>query len=183
MGSDQCTPAHNIIYKDFDKGLKSELVQSYRRIAKQWLDNLEEAYGIKDWAIQRYPSVRIHLPGNVSVFEFHRDSDYCHPLGEINHFISLTHSTGTASLHIEHNLGWSDFKPLVLQKNQSAIINTSIFKHGDMLNMEGYTRVSIDFRGLPEAVLNETKTSHSITKKRRFDCNDYFISSARLLQE
>jgi hypothetical protein len=179
-GTDQATAAHKVLYKEFDNGLCSPLIQIYRQLCEEWVVDLSELHDIDLWAIQRYPSVRIHLPGNVSVFEFHKDSDYKHPLGEINHFLSLTRSHDTAALQVEDHLGWGDYKPLNLEKAQSAILNTSIFRHGDLPNQEGYTRVSIDFRAIPLKVLDLQAPSRSLTKVRNMDCNDYFIRSDRL---
>lgn len=179
-GTDQATLVHSRLYEEFDIGIDSPLVYTYRSLCSEWLINLVETYNIDRWAFQRFPSARIHFPDNVSVFEFHRDSDYNHPLGELNHFLALTKADGTASLHIEQDLGWNNFKPLELEKGKSAIINTSIFKHGDYINKEGYTRVSIDFRAIPEEVLEWGNPLKSLTKHRVFDCNDYFLSSTEL---
>lgn len=181
-GTDQATPIHNLIYAEFDRGEASELVKIYRTLQREWLVDLQDDFHIPRWALQRYPSLRVHLPTNVSVFEFHRDSDYMHPLGEINHFLSLNHSVSSASLHIEEDLGWENYVPLELSSGQSAIINTSIFKHGDFSNSEGYTRVSIDFRAIPFSVLENSGPKSSITKGKRFDCTDYFIDSVELLK-
>jgi len=182
-GTDQSTAAHLAVYKDFDQGLESTLVQSYRSLCAEWISELSHNFGIECWAIQRYPSLRIQLPFNISVFEFHRDSDYQHPFGEINHFLSLTAAEDSSALHVEENLGWNDFKPLNLQPAQSAILNTSVFRHGDFINSQGYTRVSIDFRAIPIDALNAQNTLKSITKSRSFDCSDYFIKSDRIFLE
>ena len=175
-GTDQGTPIHKEVYAEYDKD-KSELKDSYRDLQREWVAELRNSYGIEHWAVQRFPSLRVHFPANVSVFEFHRDSDYEHPLGELNHFLSINRSHSTASLHIEEELGWSNYVPLELEPGQSAIINTSIFKHGDFENNENYTRVSIDFRAIPVEVLEKLGSKRSITKGKVFDCNDYFISS------
>jgi len=179
-GTDQSTLVHSVLYKEFDKGILSPLVTSYRALCLEWASELVELYDVRSWALQRFPSVRVQFPANVSVFEFHRDSDYNHPLGEINHFISLTDSIGTAALQIEEDLGWDNYKPLELNAGESAIINTSIFKHGDYVNSEGYTRISLDFRAIPQALLQTREGRKSLTKQMALDCSDYFISSAQL---
>ena len=66
-----------------------------------------------EWAIQRYPTIRFHFPNNVSVFEFHRDSNYLHPIGEINCFYALNECINSSALHVE-NLGFEDYVPLNL---------------------------------------------------------------------
>jgi len=181
-GTDQATKLHKAIYANFDLDLRSDLVKTYRHLANEWVADLHDTYGIKEWAVQRYPSVRFHLPNNISVFEFHRDSSYHHPLGEINHFLSITRSSGTASLCLEENLGWEDYKPLELEAGESAIINTSIYKHGDFINMESYTRASVDFRAIPLSVLERQDKTESLTQGRILDCTSYFMHSKDLLR-
>ena len=174
-GTDQASQLHKSIYREFDKATRSPIVRCYYELCLEWLYLLKLDYP-GEWALQRYPSIRIHLPSNISVFEYHRDSDYNHPLGEINHFLSLTPSIGTAALHVEHTLGWNDYIPLALEAGESAILNTSIFKHGDAINNEGFTRVSIDFRAIPLHALRTHATNRfSISKTKRFDTSDYYI--------
>ncbi len=176
-GTDQSTPIHRLVYDEFDRGFDSLLYKKYRRLCKAHLDYLRKHYSIDDWAIQRFPSLRVQLPGNVSVFEFHRDSDYSHPLGEINHFLAITRCTGSAALWYERHLGWEDYHALSLDSNQSALLNTSIFKHGDLLNKESFTRVSIDFRSIPLHVLRREPQKQSLTKGLSLDEHSYFIDS------
>jgi hypothetical protein len=180
-GSDQASPIHKALYKEFDKGLKSSIVVTYRKLAAEWVTLLENQTDIQEWAVQRYPSLRVQFPMNISVFEFHRDSDYNHPLGEINHFLAITRCENSAALHLEQNLGWEDFVPLNLEASQSAIINTSIFKHGDLVNYENFTRVSVDFRAIPLNVLERSASMPSITTNKSFNTDDYFVRSSSLL--
>ncbi len=183
-GTDQATNVHRIIYSDFDKGLQSPSVLAYRQLCREWVNDLRLIFAFEDWAVQRYPSIRVHLPRNKSVFEFHRDSDYSHPLGEINHFLAITKCQKTASLHVEQSLGWEDFKPLELAPLQSAILNTSIFKHGDFINVEEYTRLSLDFRAIPlHCIVNQEATRASLTKGKTMDLTDYYLHSSNLLDE
>ena len=123
----------------------SDLLSKRRDLCRSWVNILTSRYGVQEWAVQAFPSIRVQFPNNLSVFEFHRDSDYNHPLGEINHFVAVTPCKSTAALWLERNLGWDNFAPLDLQPYQSAMINTSIFKHGDYINQEGYTRLSLIF--------------------------------------
>ncbi len=100
-GTDQSSWFHKQIYKEFDKGDNSKLIISYYSLCLKIKKELELISGFKNWAIQRFPSVRIQYPENLSVFEFHKDSDYNHPLGEINFFMAITRCEGTATLNIE----------------------------------------------------------------------------------
>ena len=173
-GTDQKTELHRVLYKEFDKEDKSKLIANYNLFLKFRAGQLLEQTGINDWAFQRFPSLRVQFPNNISVFEYHRDSDYNHPLGEINHFLSITKSENTGALWVEENLGWEDFKPLNLNKGEMAVLDTSIFKHGDKLNQEESTRVSIDFRAIPLSALKAEESKKSITAGRKFDIEDYY---------
>ena len=177
-GTDQASMVHKIIYEDFDRGSQSKLLTPYYSLCKSWLHFLQEKFSIEDWGIQSFPSIRVHFPGNVSVFEFHRDSDYNHPLGEINHFLAVTKCTQTAALWYEKHLGWEDYRPLELKKYQSAMINTSIYKHGDKINAENYSRISLDFRAIPAEDLIRQPKTQSLTKGLRMELGSYFRSSA-----
>ncbi len=176
-GTDQSSWLHKQIYKEFDKCDKSKLIISYYQLCINIKEELSNSTGIKNWAIQRFPSVRIQYPENISVFEFHKDNDYNHPLGEINIFLAVTKCKGTATLNIEKNLGWNNYEPLILKAGEFATINTSIFKHGDYINKENYTRISVDFRMIPSHVLNLSKVKNSLSKNRKFTENDYFRNS------
>jgi len=173
-GTDQRTELHKKLYSEFDSGNTSSVVLHYNRFIYKCAKDLFNRTGINRWAFQRFPSLRVQFPGNVSVFEFHRDSDYNHPIGELNHFLSVTTSHQTSALWVEQNLGWGDYKPLNLRKGEMAILDTSVFRHGDKLNNEGHTRVSIDFRALPLEALNELGSKESISAKLRFDTSGYY---------
>ena len=173
-GTDQSSWLHKIIYKEFDKADNSEVILAYYQLCSFLVKDLFESTKIHDWAIQRFPSVRIQYPENLSVFEFHRDSDYNHPLGEINFFMAITSCFGTAALHIEKNLGWENYEPLTLNPGEFAMINTSILKHGDFINKENFTRISVDFRMIPLQNLRNNEQKASLSKNRRFNENEYF---------
>tara|TARA_B100000989_G_scaffold60039_1_gene41098 strand:+ start:128 stop:820 length:693 start_codon:yes stop_codon:yes gene_type:complete len=173
--TDQSTLIHKTIYEEFDKDIDSELVKIYRKLTLNSLKSLSEYFGIDEWAIQRYPSFRVHFPNNLSVFEFHRDSDYNHPYGEINQFLAITNCWNSSALHLEKTFGWENYIPLNLKAGESAFINTSIFKHGDFPNKTEFTRFSIDFRFIPIFVLNKIKEKSSLTAKRKFNTDDYFM--------
>ena len=180
-GTDQKTRVHRVLYRDFDDP-ESKIICDYRILCLEWLEKLKSEYQIDEWAIQRFPSIRVQFPGNISVFEFHRDNDYNHPRGEINHFLAVTPCIKTAALQVEEHLGWKDYKPLELKKGESAILNTAIFEHGDIINNENYTRLSIDFRAIPIHILEQSneRNKSSLTKKIALDINGYYISSNEL---
>tara|TARA_Y100001954_G_C15824535_1_gene611607 strand:- start:3111 stop:3785 length:675 start_codon:yes stop_codon:yes gene_type:complete len=175
QGTDQATYIHKAIYSEFDKDNDSPLVTEYRLLAQSCASLLREQTGVDSWCIQRYPSFRVQFPNNVSVFEFHRDSNYNHPLGEVNHFLAINECRNTSALWVEETLGWSDVKPLNLKKGEIAKLNTSIFLHGDKQNLEGYTRMSIDFRLIPTQVLENEVQKTSLSKNIAFNSDNYFM--------
>ena len=180
-GTDQKTPIHSAIYNSFDKSgfLSSNFYKSYQNLQLTILNVLKkECDSDQTWACQRWPTIRIQFPMNVSVFEFHRDSDYKHPLGEINCFYAINTCKDSSALQVEENLGHDNFKPLNLKAGEYALLNTSIFKHGDIQNTTGKTRVSMDFRFIPENLLINDNTS--LTTGRSFSTDSYFTSENEL---
>ena len=180
-GTDQSTLFHKAIYSTFDQPsfFLSEFWQNYRILSLEIVDKLKnETCYFGEWAIQRYPTIRFHFPDNVSVFEFHRDSNYLHPLGEINCFYALNECINSSALHVEKNLGFEDYVPLNLKPGEYAILNTSIYKHGDFINKTRKTRVSMDFRFIPNIFLSNN--SSSLTKKKKFTSDSYFINEIEM---
>ena len=181
-GTDQSTLFHKAIYSTFDEPdyFLSQFWQNYKELCLEIVERLKtETCYLGEWAIQRYPTIRFHFPNNVSVFEFHRDSNYLHPIGEINCFYALNECKDSSSLHVEKNLGFEDYVPLNLQPGEYAILNTSIYKHGDFINKTGKTRVSMDFRFIPTNFLSNNKSS--LTRQIKFSTNSYFISELEMI--
>ena len=180
-GTDQSTIFHRKIYSTFDDPnyFLSEFWKSYRKLSLEIVNILKNQTGyFGEWAIQRYPTIRLQFPKNVSVFEFHRDSNYSHPIGEINCFYAINKCFNTSALQVEKNLGFEDYVPLNLKPGQYALLNTSIYKHGDLLNETKKTRISMDLRFIPNSKLNSEK--FSLTKGVRFNSNSYFIKEKEM---
>ena len=180
-GTDQATLFHKAVYSTFDQSnfYSTKFWFYYKKLCLEIVDKLKNKTDYHgEWSIQRFPTFRFHFPNNVSVFEFHRDSDYQHPLGEINCFYAITECKNSSALHIEKNLGFEDYVPLNLKSGEYAILNTSIFKHGDLINKTTKTRVSMDFRFIPDINLNNTKVSKSNSLKLTSD--EYFMKESEI---
>ena len=180
-GTDQATLFHKAVYSTFDlpNFYSSKFWFYYKKLSLEIVDKLKnqtDYYG--EWSIQRYPTFRFHFPNNISVFEFHRDSDYEHPLGEINCFYAITECKNSSALQVEKNLGFEDYAPLNLKSGEYAIFNTSIYKHGDLINKTNKTRVSMDFRFIPDQYLKNTKVSKTNSIKLNSDA--YFIKEREM---
>ncbi len=180
-GTDQSTIFHKAIYSSFDDPnyCFTEFCVNYRKLSLEVLVILKDQTGYKgEWAIQRFPTIRIQFPNNLSVFEFHRDSNYSHPIGEINCFYAINNCYKSSALQVERNLGFEDYVPLNLNPGQYALLNTSIYKHGDILNETKKTRISMDFRFIPISKLTEGRIS--LTKGIEFNTNSYFIRESEI---
>ena len=180
-GTDQSTIFHKAIYSSFDDPnyCYSDFCIYYRKLSLEILVILKDQTGYKgEWAIQRFPTIRIQFPNNLSVFEFHRDSNYSHPIGEINCFYAINNCYQSSALQVERNLGFEDYVPLNLNPGQYALLNTSIYKHGDILNETKKTRISMDFRFIPISKLTEGRIS--LTKGIEFNTNSYFIRESEI---
>ena len=175
-GTDQSTIFHRAIYSTFDDKnfFLTDFWKSYSELSLEIVEILKNETGyFGEWAIQRYPTIRFQFPENVSVFEFHRDSNYSHPIGEINCFYAINKCINSSALQVEKNLGFEDYVPLNLNPGQYALLNTSIYKHGDFLNATNKTRISMDLRFIPNSkLINE---NISLTKGIGFNSNSYFI--------
>ena len=183
-GTDQSTVFHRCLYDTFNQSriVKSEFYIAYLSLSLNILSFLKEhpSYLSLDtnWLVQRFPTIRYQFPGSISVFEFHKDSDYGHPCSEVNCFYALTDCINTCALQVEQTLGCSNYEPLNLQSGQYALLNTSVFRHGDVVNQTNNTRVSIDFRFTPDTYLDSTT---SLTQNRKFTKDDYFMSETDIL--
>ena len=180
-GTDQSTIFHQAIYSSFDDPnfFLSSFWLEYRKLTLEIVEILKKQTGYREeWAIQRFPTIRIQFPENISVFEFHRDSNYSHPIGEINCFYAINKCFNSSALQVEKNLGFEDYLPLNLKPGEYALLNTSIYKHGDIMNKTNKTRISMDFRFIPNKNLKNEK--FSLTKGIKFNTDSYFIKDKEM---
>lgn len=140
-GTDNNTQLHNVLYTVFNG---DSFLPTYRK----FVDHLQTV--IKEELIfQTKPTFRIHLPGNLSVGDYHRDRDYFHPIEEINVWVPVTQARRTATIWIESEYEKNDFQPKELNIGEFLIFDSAL-KHGNEINAEGHTRVSFDFRVIPK---------------------------------
>ena len=83
--TDQDTLIHKKFYNEVDN-LESKINKLYRNLAENICDSFAQNPKHNNWAIQRFPSLRVQFPNNVSVFEFHKDSYYAHYIDQVNNF-------------------------------------------------------------------------------------------------
>lgn len=142
-GTDNNTALHDILYRIFSGG---DFLPTYRKFVQR----LQAIIG-EELVFQKKPTFRIHLPGNLSVGNYHRDRDYSHPIEEINVWVPVTNARGTATIWMESEYEKNDFQPKELKIGEFLVFDSGL-KHGNEINKEGYTRVSFDFRVIPKSL-------------------------------
>lgn len=162
--NDQSSEHLRIIYDKIE-----EFLPTY----KSFIENvIKPAYG-QQIVYQKIPTFRIHYRNNVAVGEFHRDRDYGHNPKEINYFVPLTDAYRSATIYCESQEGKQDYKPLECAYGNFVVFDGCNLKHGNIPNVEKYTRVSFDFRVIPFSDYKETP-GQSINTGKRFTIGDYY---------
>lgn len=160
VGSDSSTSFHQKFYDRYRAGWP-ELTELYERFISEVVAPIMAA----PFLYQKFPTFRVHLPGNLAVGAFHTDAEFGHPTGERNFVIPLTNSGGTASIWVESTPGWNDFTPMILQVGQLIEFNGNKLRHGNKINITGQTRVSMDFRTILAADYKEGAESMTLKTK------------------
>lgn len=122
---------------------------------------------------QRLPSLRIHYPGFTSYGVLHTDREYNHPANEINIWLPITRTTGTASMIIESAVGRGDYTPVELDYGGLLIFDSAL-THGNRVNEEGYTRMSFDMRVILREHYEDVAGTFSATAGKEFRLGDYY---------
>jgi hypothetical protein len=104
---------------------------------------------------QAIPSFRVHLPGSVATGNFHRDSDFNHPVEELNFLVPLTPMRDTSSVWVETEPGANDCQPVTMGVGEYLRFHGAMLLHGSKPNETGRSRVSFDFRVLPKAAYKD----------------------------
>ena len=144
-------PFDNYVMRlNYYKGL---LTDNFHGVLEQYLDLARQVGAMFGGMVlrQKPPSFRCHLSGAGSASSFHRDGDpgYGITPGVINVWVPLTTVSGTNSIFIESSPGSEDFHAVVLRPGQMLLFDGFHLKHGSHANSTAATRVSFDFRFLP----------------------------------
>lgn len=133
---------------------------------------LQENFFQESIIVQSKPTLRVHIPDNISVGSYHRDSDYGHPEEEINIWLPFNKSFETSALWLESSPNKGDFKPYNLDYGEMIVFNSKL-THGTEINKENHTRLSMDFRVIKKK--NFINTSNVSPKNNiKFDLGGYF---------
>ncbi len=115
----------------------------------------------------------MNLPGNVAVGSWHKDKDFGHDPNEINFWMPFTEAFNTNTIWLETEEDKGDFEAIKVENGEMLVFDGANLKHGNKTNDTGKTRVSVDFRIIPED-LYKPSDKVSITKMTKFEIGDYW---------
>ncbi|MEU8352070.1 hypothetical protein, partial [Streptomyces sp. NPDC048845] len=101
---------------------------------------------------QNVPNWRIQLPGRHGVGSYHQDRMGGHNSAEITFWVPLTDVTEENTLWVESAEGRGDYRPAVMPYGRMLVFDSADLMHGNVRNGSERTRVSFDFRVIPESV-------------------------------
>jgi len=123
---------------------------------------------------QKVPTFRVHMPGNVSVGEWHRDSDYAHDVHEENFWLPVTDAPVGRTVAVEFVQGSGVFNEVPVDYGQVLWFDGANLLHGCHVNHTLATRVSFDFRVVPEAEFVDQPTATTINAGMAMTIGGYF---------
>jgi hypothetical protein len=163
--TDQSTVFHSTFYKHMEEAF----LPLYRDFMKEFVQPRYYA----PLVFQRVPTFRVHLPGNLSVGSFHRDSDFGHDAAEQNWWLPCTEARDTSAVWVESVPGRGDYQPREAIYGEVILFDGANLVHGNKINKTGQTRVSFDFRVVPRSEFRESQTA-SMTANKKFTLGDYW---------
>lgn len=170
LSNDQSSDFHKKFYKSCDKDGKFD--DLYNLFIREHVSNY---FDDENLVYQKRPTFRIHYNNNLAVGEFHRDSNYNHPIEEVNFFLPVTDCWGTNTIWIESKDAKADYSPVSLKYGQIFVFNGGMLTHGNKINKTGSSRVSFDFRCLKsEDYIESSSEGESEKTKMRFIVGDYY---------
>jgi len=132
-----------------------EFLDIYQTFITDWV--LPQIYDGVPILYQRKPILRVVLPGSVAPTALHSDADYWHDPNEINYWVPLTTVQGTNSLWSESRPGAGDYHPFEAHAGQAVRFYGNRCRHFTKPNTEDSTRVSFDFRIIPQQLFRPPK--------------------------
>ncbi len=180
IGNDSQSKFHDQFYSEIKK-IDSDLRQTW----DDFLEKVVRNHFIKEEKLitQALPNIRIHIPGSKAIQRWHYDSDkdHNHPKGEINSIVPITNMFDSNSVWRESVPFKGDFKPFVLSEGEVVYWDGNECHHGNKKNKTNITRVSFDFRIMPnnryEKYLrnfNKNKIKTSATLGTKFLIGSYY---------
>ena len=170
--TDQSTNWH----KSFYEKIRSD--KTFDFIYKKFLEDMIKPRYNEEIVYQKIPTFRVHLPGNVSVGEFHKDKHYrnvewAEKVKETNYYLPLTKAYGTNTIWAESKEDLGDYKPFKTEYGECIEWNASNLSHGNKDNLTTKTRVSFDFRVIPKSRYMDSDHL-TINTKIKFGIGGYY---------
>ncbi len=171
--TDQSTMWH----KKFYEMIRSDV--SFNDVYIKFLSDVIKPRYNEEIVYQKIPTFRVHLPGNVSVGEFHKDKHYrnvewAEKVRETNYYLPLTKAYGTNTIWAETEEDKGDFKPFDSDYGECIEWDASNLTHGNKDNLSNSTRVSFDFRIIPKSRYIEIDNNLTINTKIPFGIGGYY---------
>ena len=170
---DSQTIFHEKFYNELRTTGFPELMNVYRSFIREVVAPLFPEEG-STLIYQKTPTFRAHLPRNVAVGAFHRDADYSHPEGEVNFIIPVNFAHDSACTIVESVPGAMDFHQFKFHPSMLIQFNGNKCLHGNLPNLSGRTRISLDFRVLPRKFYTGDTSKTSVTKGVKFTIGEYY---------
>ena len=136
------------------------------------LKHLEKTFFKEKIIVQSKPTLRVHIPNNLSVGSYHVDNDYGHPTEAINMWLPFNKAINTSALWLESEPGKKDFKPYNLDYGEILIFDSKL-THGTEINREDHSRLSMDFRIIKKKDYS-VQTTASPINNIKFNLGGYF---------
>ena len=119
------------------------------------------------------PTLRIAMPSVAPTIALHRDREYPrHQPAEINFWVPVTAVAGNSALWVESDPELGDFHPVDMEPGEFLMFDGHNCRHVTKPNDTGQTRVSFDFRVVPQSLYVEVLGQGG---KRKM--GDYFVDS------
>lgn len=169
VGDDSKTSFHQEFYDRYREGwfaMETHYELFVQQVVAPTIDG--------EFLMQKFPTFRVHLKGNVAVGAFHTDAEFGHPSGEINFIIPLTNSSGAACPWVESEPGKGDYAPIHLEVGYLVRFNGNRLSHGNKVNDTDCARVSMDFRILPLSCYQQQTEAVSVTRGTKFVEGAYY---------
>lgn len=162
--NNQSTEYHKRFYASLDNDNK--LKSLYDKFISNVIKNLFD----EEIIYQVTPTFRLQAIDNVSVFKFHKDTEYGHSDKTINFFLPITKCYDTNALWVESG---SSFEPMECDYGDLITFDAVNLLHGNKVNKTGKSRISLDFRVMKMVDYCET-SKQTLSKNRRLVLGDYY---------
>ena len=137
---------------DFDR---SEGWRAFQQLYQRYIhDWVMPQLGNEPLLYQRKPILRVVLPGSVAPTQLHCDAEYYHSENELNFWVPLSSVGGSNSLWSESEPGRGDYASFEAGPGQAVRFYGNRCRHYTVPNDSDRTRVSFDFRVIPESLFS-----------------------------